>query len=137
MPSFDEARHIAAAPEEVWKLLYDPARFPEWMEGIATVTDRGADGEGETFTQYPEGYPDFPMPQRMRTDHDAGRVVVSCLVSYLEFRWVLSDLGDGRTGVDVHADIPEEESHRLAHTQAAVRASLEKLAALAERHPLT
>jgi uncharacterized protein YndB with AHSA1/START domain len=137
MPGFDDSIEVAAPPEEVWKLLYDPGRFPEWMEGIAKVADRGSDGEAETFTQYVEGYPDFPMPQRVRTDRDAGRVVVSCLVSFLEFRWLLTEVEGGRTAVAVRAEIPEEESHRLADTQAVVGTSLQKLAALAEGHPLS
>jgi hypothetical protein len=27
----------AAPPEKVWKILYDPARFPEWLAGVETV----------------------------------------------------------------------------------------------------
>jgi uncharacterized protein YndB with AHSA1/START domain len=137
MPGFDDAIEVDAAPEEVWKLLYDPGRFPEWMEGVARVADRGPDREGETFTQYVDGYPDFPMPQRVRSDRDAGRVVVSCLVSFLEFRWALTELAGERTGVAVHVEIPAEESHRLADTRAVVGASLQKLATLAPPHPLT
>jgi uncharacterized protein YndB with AHSA1/START domain len=137
MPGFDDAIEVDAAPEEVWKLLYDPGRFPEWMEGIARVADREADGRAETFTQYVDGYPDFPMPQRVRSDRDAGKVVVSCLVSFLEFRWALTELAGDRTGIAVHVEIPEEEAHRLADTQAVVGTSLEKLGALAGRHPLS
>jgi len=37
MPSFNDEAVSEAAPEEVWKLLYDPARFPDWWTGIATV----------------------------------------------------------------------------------------------------
>ena len=39
MPSFDDTAVIDSPPEEVWKLLYDPARFPEWMRGVGSVTD--------------------------------------------------------------------------------------------------
>ena len=48
-----------APPEEVWKLLYDPARFPDWWAGIETVESGARVG----YTMYPEGYPDFPMAQ--------------------------------------------------------------------------
>ena len=37
MPSFRDTVTSAAPPEEVWKLLYDPARFPDWWSGIETV----------------------------------------------------------------------------------------------------
>lgn len=39
------------------------------------------------FTQWPTGYPDFPMPQQLRVDQANERVTVSCQVSDLEFTW--------------------------------------------------
>ena len=42
MPSFHDTATSPAPPEEVWKLLYDPSRFPDWWAGIGTVeVDRG------------------------------------------------------------------------------------------------
>lgn len=38
-----------APVEEVWKLLHDPARFPEWWAGIETVRPDGRDH----FTLWP------------------------------------------------------------------------------------
>jgi uncharacterized protein YndB with AHSA1/START domain len=137
MPGFDQSIEVDAPPEEVWKLLYDPARFPEWMEGIARVADRGPAGEEQTYTQYVEGYPEFPMPQRIQSDREAGRVVISCLVSFLEFRWTLTELAGDRTAVAVHVEIPPEESARLADTRAVVGTSLQTLGALAGPHPLS
>jgi uncharacterized protein YndB with AHSA1/START domain len=126
LPTFDDSTTTGAPVEEVWKLLYDPARFPEWWEGIETVeVDRG-DG----FTMYPRGYPDFPMPQQLRTHGDGHRLTISCLVSYLVFEWRLEALGDG-TRIGVHVEIPEEEAHRLETQRGAVSASLRSLAALA------
>src|SRR5258708_39148667 len=83
MPSFTDAASCAAAPEEVWKLLYDPARFPAWWAGVETV-DVQDDGK---YTMYPDGYPDFPMAQVLDTRRDEQRVTVSCLVSDLRFEW--------------------------------------------------
>ena len=37
MPAFTLTRHASAPVEEVWKLLHDPARFPEWWAGVETV----------------------------------------------------------------------------------------------------
>jgi len=37
MPSFHDTATSTAPPEQVWKLLYDPSRFPDWWEGIGTV----------------------------------------------------------------------------------------------------
>jgi uncharacterized protein YndB with AHSA1/START domain len=125
LPTFDDNTTTSAPVEEVWKLLYDPTRFPEWWAGVETV-EVGGDG----FTMYPRGYPDFPMPQQLRTDGDGHRLTVSCLVSYLVFEWRLEAVDTG-TRIAVHVEIPEEEAHRLATQRGAVSASLRSLATLA------
>jgi uncharacterized protein YndB with AHSA1/START domain len=126
LPTFDDSTTTTAPVEEVWKLLYDPARFPEWWEGIETVE---RDGRGD-FTMYPRGYPDFPMPQTMRSDNVGGRLTISCLVSFLVFEWRLEAL-DAGTRIAVHVEIPEEEAHRLETQRGVVSTSLRSLAALA------
>jgi hypothetical protein len=131
MPTFDDSTTTTAPVEEVWKLLYDPSRFPEWWEGVETVETGGQDGKGD-ITMYPDGYPDFPMPQQLRTDGDSRRLTISCLVSYLVFAWHLEPLeADHGTRIAVHVEIPEEEAKRLDTQRAAVSASLRSLAALA------
>jgi uncharacterized protein YndB with AHSA1/START domain len=129
MPTFDDSTTTTAPVEEVWKLLYDPTRFPEWWAGIETVASEGRDGRGD-FTMYPDGFPDFPMPQSMRADSDGRRLTISCLVSDLVFEWRLEMLDPG-TRIAVHVDIPEEEAHRLDAERGVVSASLRSLAALA------
>jgi hypothetical protein len=131
MPTFDDSTTTQAPVEDVWKLLYDPARIGEWMAGIETVEPNGHGGRGD-ITLYPEGYPDFPMPQNLRTDSDGRRVTVSCLVSYLVFEWRLEPLAEG-TRIAVHVEIPDAEAHRLGDQRDTVSASLRSLAALAER----
>jgi uncharacterized protein YndB with AHSA1/START domain len=126
MPTFDDVTTTAAPVEEVWKLLYDPARFPDWWAGVATITPAADKGD---FTLYPEGYPDFPMPHELRTD--GKRVTISCLTSDLVFEWRLEALEDG-TRIAVHVEIPEREARRLDAQRGAVSASLRSLAALAE-----
>jgi uncharacterized protein YndB with AHSA1/START domain len=126
LPTFDDSTTSAAPVEEVWKLLYDPARFPEWWVGVETV-ERGGPGD---YTLYPAGYPDFPMPQQLRTDRDGRRVTISCLVSDLVFEWRLEVLAGG-TRIGVHVEIPEAEAHRLDTQRGLVSASLRSLAALA------
>ena len=126
MPTFDDSATTSAPVEEVWKLLYDPARMVEWWEGIERVEPSG-DGE---ITIYPDGYPDFPMPQELRTAADGRGLTISCLVSYLVFEYRLEPLDPG-TRISVHVEIPEEEAHRLEAQRAGVSASLRSLAALA------
>lgn len=126
MPSFHDAATSRAAPEEVWKLLYDPSRFPDWWAGVGTVE---VGGEGQ-YTMYPDGYPDFPMAQLLDTERDDQRVTVSCLVSDLRFEWRLEPAGTG-TRVTVEVDIPDAESHRLETQREVISASLRRLADIA------
>ena len=96
----------------MWKLLYDPARFPEWWAGVGSVEP----GQAGEYTMYPEGYPDFPMAQQLRVTESG--VTISCLVSDLVFEWRLAVLDDGAaTSITVHVEIPEAEAHRLAAQQ--------------------
>jgi uncharacterized protein YndB with AHSA1/START domain len=130
MPSFHDSADSQAPPEEVWKLLYDPARFPDWWAGIGSV-DVGRPGE---YTMYPQGYPDFPMAQALDTKRDARRVIVSCLVSDLRFDWRLEALDEGAgTRISVEVDIPATEAARVRTQQQAIRESLGNLAELAAR----
>jgi uncharacterized protein YndB with AHSA1/START domain len=128
MPSFHDSANAQAPPEEVWKLLYDPARFPDWWVGIGTVEVGAGDA---SYTMYPEGYPDFPMAQLLETERERQRVTVSCLVSDLRFEWGLEPLADGGcTRITVDVEIPEDEAARLEGQREAIRASLTNLAEL-------
>ena len=127
MPGFALSAQCRAPVEEVWKLLFDPARFPDWWVGVETVRT-GAPGE---FTQWPTGYPDFPMPQKLRADQANERVTVSCQVSDIEFTWQLSESGGG-TSIHVTASLPESEAHRLDGQHEVIQESLRRLTALAE-----
>jgi uncharacterized protein YndB with AHSA1/START domain len=119
---------FAAAPvEEVWKLLFDPTRFPEWWSGVETVH---SERPGE-YTMWPEGYPDFPMPQKLRTDQRNGWVTVSCQVSDIDVTWQLGESGAGTT-IEVAVALPEAEAQRLDGQRTAIADSLVRLAALAE-----
>jgi uncharacterized protein YndB with AHSA1/START domain len=135
MPSFTASISSPAPPEEVWKVLYDPSRFPEWWVGVGSVrSGSGPAGGGAPvadYTMYPDGYPDFPMPQRLEASHREQRVVISCLVSDLQFRWTLEPLADGATRISVHVDIPAAQEHRLPAQQDVITASLARLAELA------
>ena len=126
MPSFHDTTTSSAPPEEVWKLLYDPARFPEWWTGVGTV-DREAP---DRYTLYPEGYPDFPMAQMLETQRHEQRVTVSCLVSDLRFEWRLAPDGEG-TLITVDVEIPEAEAHRLDTQRDVISNSMRRLAELA------
>jgi uncharacterized protein YndB with AHSA1/START domain len=127
MPSVADHATTAAPPEEVWKLLYDPSRFPDWWQGMERV-EVGPDAEDFTF--WYEGWPDFAMPQKLVTQREGGRVTISCLVSFMDIEWQLSEDGDG-TRIDVRAAIPEEEAARLEQVRDQLAASVRRLAAVA------
>jgi uncharacterized protein YndB with AHSA1/START domain len=126
VPSFDLTAHAAAPVEEVWKLLHDPSRFPQWWSGVETVRT----GPDDVYTMWPENYPDYPMDQRLESTAVPGRVTISCLVSDLVFRWELRADGE-QTEIGVHVDIPDREAHRLPVQRDLIRASIDRLAELA------
>ena len=127
MPGFALSAECRAPVEEVWKLLFDPARFPDWWAGIEAVRK---DAPGQ-FTVWPAGYPDFPMPQKLRADQAGGRVTVSCQVSDIDVVWQLAEAGAG-TSIRVNVTLPEAEAHRLDGQHQVIEESLRRLTALAE-----
>jgi uncharacterized protein YndB with AHSA1/START domain len=126
MPSFALTARSPAPVEEVWKLLHDPSRFPEWWDGVGTVAP-GPDG---AYTMWPTGYPDFPMAQRLETGGRDSRVTISCLVSDVVFRWQLRPAGEA-TDIEVEVELPVHEAHRLPSQRQSIGRSLDSLAALA------
>jgi uncharacterized protein YndB with AHSA1/START domain len=126
LPSFHDSAISRAAPEEVWKLLYDPARFPDWWAGVGTVQL----GDEGSYTMFPDGYPDFPMTQMLDSRRDRRQVVVSCLVSDLRFEWRLAPSGEG-TQITVDVEIPDTEAHRLQSQREVIATSLRRIAELA------
>jgi len=144
MPEFHDSLIARAPVEEVWKLLYDPTRFPQWWQGVGSVDDIALDHDTDPavepgtqttgYTMYPEDYPDFPMPQLLGSDCGAGTVTISCLVSDLRFEWRLQAVESG-TEISAHVRIPEAEARRLADQATAVRLSLRRLADLAAAPP--
>ncbi|HEY6694173.1 MAG TPA: SRPBCC family protein [Solirubrobacteraceae bacterium] len=127
MPTVADHATSAAPPEDVWKLLYDPSRFPEWWPGMQRV-ELGAD-EGD-FTFWYEEWPDVAMPQKLVTQRGGARVTISCLVSFMDIRWELSEEGDG-TRIDVTAAIPEAEAARSERVRGWLAQSVRQLAAVA------
>jgi uncharacterized protein YndB with AHSA1/START domain len=128
MPELADHATTPAPPEEVWKVLYDSSRIPEWWAGIETAEP----GDGRV-TIYAEGYPDFPMPQLMTSSPDDRTVRFSCTVSDMEIQWRLSPREDGGTDIDVDVAIPEHEAHRLEDQRREIGESILRLAEVAAR----
>jgi uncharacterized protein YndB with AHSA1/START domain len=130
MPEFEDSLLTPASALAVWKILYDPLRFAEWWAGFDRATAGDARGGEGDVTLWPEGYPDFALPQRVESHAGDRRVVVSCTVSDLVFEWRLEP-ADGGTRIGVHVAIPDVEAAREATQREVVTASLRRLAALA------
>ena len=128
MPEFSDSTTTTAAPEEVWKVLYDPTQIPEWWHGIAS-----AEPEDGKVTIYADGWPDFPMPQLMTSSPGDRTVRFSCQVSDMDVEWRLAPRDDGGTDIDVAVKIPEREAHRLDDQRTEIGASIRNLAELACR----
>lgn len=127
MPAFEESAVCRAPAEEIWKLLHDPARFPEWWSGLERV-----EATGNEVSRYMAAWPDFAYPTRVSTRREHGRVTVSCLLSDIRQEWTLSRDSDG-CRVQVRVELPEGEVERLGAVRAEVQASLPRLAAAGER----
>jgi uncharacterized protein YndB with AHSA1/START domain len=128
MPGFILTDTAAAPVEDVWKLLFDPSRFPEWWAGIETVRV-GAEGD---LTVWQHGYPDFPLPQYLRADPATGRVTMSCQTFDVDVSWQLAEQGED-TRITVTADIPADLADLVGVLEREVAAaSLTALVRLAE-----
>lgn len=106
MPTFDDHARSAAPVEQVWKLLHDPSRLPDWWTG---------------------------RPTQLRTDRRDGAVTMSCVQSDMRFDWRLDLADDGRaTDIAVHVDIPDRHADLLTTQREAVHRAVHALARLAE-----
>jgi uncharacterized protein YndB with AHSA1/START domain len=127
VPELSERAACRAPAEEVWKLLHDPERFPDWWAG----TERVEPGDGGEVTRYLDGWPDFPMPTAVATRREAGAIVISCLRSDIVHEWTLLPAADG-CEIAVRVTIPEEEAGRREAQRAEIVASLARLVEVAE-----
>jgi uncharacterized protein YndB with AHSA1/START domain len=127
MPGFEERAVCRAPAVEVFKLLHDPGRFPDWWTGMDRVEGDAGDGQ---VTRYMSEWPDFAYPTRVARSDD-GAVTISCLVSDIVHEWRLEPHERG-CAVRVRVELPEDEAHRLDAQRAEVGGSLARLVALAE-----
>ena len=128
MLEFEDSARSEAPPEEVWKILYDPARFTEWWEGMETTSV----GDGE-FTLQRVGVPELQIPNRLEVRDAGAAVVISCLLHDFVYDWRLEPLDGGRaTRISVHVAIPDEKVERFEEFQRAMMgASVRRLAEVA------
>jgi hypothetical protein len=122
MASFDDVAETRAAPEDVFKLLYDPEQFPRWW-GCLQI-------EGNPS---PSAHPDFGLPRVVSSDRGDGRVTVSCALADIVFDWRLEQLDRGGTRIAVHVEVPDSYRLDLDGQKAVVGMSVRQLADVAAR----
>ena len=127
MAGFALSSVCRASAVEVFKLLHDPSRIPDWWEGTERV-EEGAPGEVRRYTRE---WPDFAYPTRLATTHAAGCVTISCLVSDIVQEWRIAPHPEG-CAVSVRVELPAAEAAREPAQRAEVGGSLRNLVALAE-----
>lgn len=125
MASFEERLVSTAPPEEVFKLLWDARRYPEWWAGMDRVEVAGGE-----VTRYMEEWPEFAYPTRVSASAAGGRVTISCLLSDIAHEWRLEPHPGGCV-ICIRVEIPEAEAHRLEAQRAEVTDSLVRLARVA------
>jgi uncharacterized protein YndB with AHSA1/START domain len=129
MIRFEERAVCQAPPEEVWKLLYDPARFAEWWETTASVD---ASGDGPDVVRYTDTEPGVAWPTSVRARRDEGRVVISCILTDIVWQWTLEPATEG-CAVALRVGIPDREKERLDAQRRIMARSIARLVAVAER----
>lgn len=126
MPAFRRHATCRAPALEVFKILHDPSRFPDWWEGTERV-----EGGGEEVTRFTRDWPDFAYPTTVTRSGD-GAVTISCLRFDVVQEWRLAPDGGG-CAVTVDVDLPDEDPARVDDLGAEIGSSLARLVALAER----
>ncbi|HSK58327.1 MAG TPA: SRPBCC family protein [Actinomycetospora sp.] len=131
MPGFALSGRAAAPVEDVWKLLFDPTRFPEWWYGFETVDAEESDGsDTRRYAYVHRDHPGVPIPQVVRGDRGRGRVTVSCQVSDVDVTWQLA-ADDRGTRIEVRVELAAAEAHREPALRTMMTRSLASLAAVA------
>ena len=124
MPAFTERLTCAAPAEEVWKLLYDPWRYPEWWTGTDAVSESGGDvvrhSDGEVW------------PTTIEAHRTGEQVVISCVLTDIVFRWTLAPDPRG-CRVTLEVAIPDQQAARHGMQETAMRDAIVRLGRAAER----
>ena len=126
MIHFTETVVCRAPALQVWKLLYDPARFPEWWAGI-TRSEPTADG---AVIQTSAVAGDYPLS--ITATRESPGVMIRCPTTGSVYSWTIESYSDG---CQVQVEFPDGEQEQLRLSRERILASLPRLAAMAETTP--
>jgi hypothetical protein len=124
---FEETVVCRAPALQVWKLLHDPTRFPEWWVGI-TRSQPTADGAVVQHSAWEHG----DLPLFVTATRDSPGVVIRCPATGRVYSWALEPHPDG-CRVRVRVEVPDGQYEQLRLRRETMLATLPQLAATAER----
>ena len=137
MASWRQQTQIEAPVSEVWDMLCDPARSPEWAEDVIEITGEPVKIEkGSTFLVTARG----PLgmkgttPFKVMELEDMRELKMQCQVSGFYSHWLLTD-AQGGTFTEVEMGVEEIEAKRgiqgrvigALHTKSFLRHAVEKM----------
>jgi uncharacterized protein YndB with AHSA1/START domain len=131
MPVIEAEALVGAPAEEVFKILHDPTRHPEWWVGLDTIESVRTQDDTLRFSVYSRDYPGTRLEQRQEPLAGGG-IVMTCLQYGIRFRWRLTPEGDA-TRVHAHVEIPEHSRELTDGYRVKIPASLERLTTLCTR----
>src|ERR1700755_847230 len=103
MPRHSETKHLPYAPEQLFALVADVARYDEFLPWVVAVRVRSS-SETETVADLVVGFNDFKVLCTSRVVKDRpGRICVDYVegpLKYLHNEWKFDRAPDG--GTDVH-----------------------------------
>ena len=115
------------APQDVFKLLYDPGEFPRWW-GCLQIEGNPAPSRA-TPTSGCRGW----CPRAGTADGST----VSCALADIVFDWRLERLAQGGTRIAVHVEVPDAYALDLDGQKAVIGMSLRQLADVAAQNKPT
>jgi hypothetical protein len=128
MPVIEAEALVAAPAEEVFKVLHDPTRHPEWWVGLDTIEDVQRQDDELRFSVRSDDYPGVALEQRQEPLAGGG-IVMTCVQYDIHFRWRLIPEGDA-TRVHAQVEIPDHWRELTDGYRRKIPASLERLTAL-------
>lgn len=131
MPSSWKQQAVIDAPvQEVWSLIVNPSRFPEWTGDAIEVTGAPTTVEkGSTFTQRSHG----PMGMKPVTTFevvefdDLHEIKLVCRASGYYSHWLLTE-AQGRTFADLEFGTEPRGVRQRARASAITKRSLREMA---------
>jgi hypothetical protein len=131
MPVIEAEALVAAPAEEVFKILHDPTRHPEWWVGVDAIEGVHRQDDALRFWVDSRDYPGARLEQRQEPLAGGG-IVMTCLRYDIRFRWRLIPEGDA-TRVRAQVEIPDQSRELTDGYRARIPASLERLTTLCKR----